>query len=46
MRILEFGPQAARDVADFGSQGLRALGVVRNDGFAVDVLHVSAARAA
>jgi quercetin dioxygenase-like cupin family protein len=42
MRILEFGPQAARDVADFGSQGLRALGVVRNDGFAVDVLHVSA----
>ena len=42
MRIMECGPDAARDVADYGSRGLRALGVVRHDGFRVDVLHVSA----
>jgi quercetin dioxygenase-like cupin family protein len=42
MRIMEFGADAARDVADCGSVGLRGLGVVRHDGFRVDVLHVSA----
>ena len=39
---MEFGPDAAREVAAFESRGLRAAGVVRNDGFTVDVLHVSA----
>jgi hypothetical protein len=42
MRIMEFGPEVASDIADYGSRGVRGLGVVRHEGFRVDVLHVSA----
>jgi quercetin dioxygenase-like cupin family protein len=42
MRIIDFGPDAAREVPDHGSRGLRGLGAVRHDGFRVDVLHLSA----
>jgi quercetin dioxygenase-like cupin family protein len=39
---MEFGPQTARDISDFGSRGARWLGVVRHEAFRVDVMHVSA----
>jgi quercetin dioxygenase-like cupin family protein len=42
MRVVEFGPDVAREVTSFDSRGLRAVGLVRDDAVAVTVLHVAA----
>jgi quercetin dioxygenase-like cupin family protein len=42
MRIIDCGPQEAREVANFDSRGLRAVGLIRGDALAVTVLHLAA----
>jgi quercetin dioxygenase-like cupin family protein len=42
VRVVDIGPDRAHPVGSFGSRGLRALGLVRDDAVAVTVLHVAA----
>ncbi len=42
MRIIEYGPERAREVTHYGCRGVSATGLVRSEQVALTVLHIKA----